>query len=236
MRVVINQPNYVPWHGYFDLIDDADLFFFHDDVKYTKQDWRNRNRIKTRGGVAWLTVPVVKAPTNTLIKDVLINYAEAWPATHQRMIIDAYGKSVYFKKYAEDFFAILEKHHERLVDLNIETTRFFMKVLGITTPTRLVSGLNLSGNKTGKLIGIMQGCKGTEYLSGPAAKAYIEEDKFADAGISLTWKNYDYAPYPQLWGEFEPQVSVLDLLFNCGPEARRYLKSTSPGLAGVSRA
>jgi len=225
MRIVINQPNYIPWRGYFDLIDDADLFLIHDDIQYTKQDWRNRNHIKTRHGCKWLTVPIMKVSTDTLIKDVHINYTDAWPAVHQRMITEAYQNSQFFDVYAKDFFAIIGGGFKLLLDLNIASTRFIMKALNITTPLRLVSELNLAGHKTDKLINILRNCGGTEYLSGPAAQAYINEAAFRDADIALTWKNYSYRPYPQLWGEFLPQVSALDLLFNCGSNARRYLKS-----------
>ncbi len=225
MRVVINQPNYIPWRGYFDLIDDADLFFYHDDVQYTKQDWRNRNRIKTKNGSLWLSVPVKKGTTDTLIKDVQINHEQKWAQSHRQQIIEAYRCAPFFKTYADAFFSILEKRHERLIDLDMETTAFVSEALGIKTPMRLVSEMNLAGKKTDKLLAVLKASCAHEYISGPAAKAYIDEKRLEEAGIKLTWKEYNYAPYPQLWGDFEGAVTALDLLFNCGPEARSFLKS-----------
>ncbi|MDP9127549.1 MAG: WbqC family protein [Pseudomonadota bacterium] len=224
-RIVINQPNYIPWRGYFDLIGDADLFLFHDDVNYTKQDWRNRNRIKTQKGTIWLTVPVVKTPSDTQIKDIYIDYDHPWVAAHQKALTAAYGKAPYFESYAQEFFDILEQRHERLLDLNVDTTKFIMRSFQISTPTGFVSEFKLSGTKTTKLVQILRACAGHDYLSGPAAKAYLDQDMFMRAGLGLAWKGYEYAPYPQLWGAFEPQVTALDLLFNCGPNALALLKS-----------
>ncbi len=225
MRVVINQPNYIPWRGYFDLIDDADLFLYHDDVQYTKQDWRNRNKIKTASGSVWLSVPVKKVSTETLIKDVLIDHEQKWLFDHKRRLTEAYKTTSFFRAYAEEFFAILDKKHEKLADLDIETAAFILRAFKIETPVSLVSMMELKGQKTEKLLAILRACGGSEYLSGPAAKAYIDEKKFEEAGIKLTWKTYDYAPYPQLWGDFEGAVTALDLLFNCGADARAFLKS-----------
>lgn len=225
MRIVINQPNYIPWRGYFDLIDDADLFLFHDDVQYTKQDWRNRNRIKTKQGSIWLTVPVMKRAPDSMILDAFVDHTQDWVVSHKRQIIEAYRAAPYFKEYADGFFELLEKRHEKLVDLDIETTLFLMNALGIQTPVRRVSDLHLHGHKTDKLIAIIKACGGDAYLSGPAAKAYIDTTRFAAEGVELLWKAYDYEPYPQLWGAFDPAVSALDLLFNCGPEVRMFLKS-----------
>jgi hypothetical protein len=112
--------------------------------------------------------------------------------------------------------------------LDIETAAFILKALGVETPVQLVSKMNLVGQKTDKLLAVLKACGGSEYISGPAAKAYIDEKRFEEAGIKLTWKTYDYAPYPQLWGPFDGAVTALDLLFNCGPEARLFLKARRP--------
>ncbi|MGE3624344.1 MAG: WbqC family protein [Bdellovibrionales bacterium] len=225
MRVVINQPNYIPWRGYFDLIDDANIFLFHDDVQYTKQDWRNRNRIKSKDGLIWLTVPVQSAQSGTLIKDVRISYAQDWPRRHRCMTKEAYGKAPYFELYADRFFTLLDKNFTHLIDLDIALTQLAMEALNIKTPLARVSELKVPGHKTEKLINILTALGAEDYLSGPAAKSYIDEKAFQKHGFGLTWKHYRYDPYPQLWGVFESQVSVFDLLFNCGPKSRNYLKS-----------
>jgi len=228
MLAVINQPNYIPWRGYFDLIDEADLFIFHDDIQYTKQDWRNRNRIKSKQGLLWLSVPVQKPQSHTLINEVVIDYAQDWQLSHKRQIAEAYRSAAYFKTYADPFFDLVDRRYEKLADLTIDTTLFLMKALGIETPTRRTSELGVNGQKTDRLIEILRATHADAYLSGPAAKSYIDEARFRNERIGLLWKNYDYKPYPQLWGSFEPQVTVLDLLFNCGPDARACMKSLTP--------
>ena len=225
MRVVINQPNYIPWRGYFDMIASCDLFIFYDDVAYTTRDWRNRNQIKTRQGLAWLTVPVCKAPRGTLIKDILIDHTQDWITTHKRQIIDAYRPAPFFKNYADGIFDILDRRHAKLVDLDVDLTHYVMQALGITTPTRRASSLAVTGAKPERLLALLRAACATEYLSGPAARDYIDVDSFQRSNIRLLWKAYDYAPYPQQWQDFEPSVTVLDLLFNCGPDAAHHLQS-----------
>lgn len=225
MKVGIIQSSYIPWRGYFDFIDDVDLFIFHDDLQYTKNDWRNRNKIKTDGGTNWLTVSVNYKSTKQLICETHIDYTHSWNKRHMNQFQQYYGKSKYFSKYRDDLFKILNHRFDTISELNITLCKWIMEKLSIKTEVCLSSELKPIGNKTDRLIYILNKVGASNYLSGPTAKNYLEELKFQSAGIGLEYKVYDYPEYPQLYGKFEPHVSVLDLLFNCGEESRRYLKS-----------
>ena len=227
MRVGIIQSNYMPWRGYFDFIDDVDLFIFYDDVQYTHRDWGNRNRIKTDRGLMWLSVPV-KHNLDTLILEAEIDYQNRWVDKQTRSLELAYRKAPFFTMYAEELFGILATRFRTISALNIALCKWVMAQLGIRTETRMSSEFNVSGNKYERPMEILRRASATAYLSGPTARPYVDVNKYRDAGVQLEWKSYDYPEYPQLHGQFEPGVTVLDLLFNCGTGARDYLKSTTP--------
>ena len=233
MKVGIIQSNYIPWRGYFDFIDDVDLFIFHDDLQYTKGDWRNRNKIKTEGRTRWVTVPVKYGSKELLICNTPIDYSQAWTKKHINQFKTWYSRTPFFESYSHEFFYIMQKKHDTISGLNIDLCHWIMKKIEIDTPTRLSSELQPQGSKTERLIDLLKKVKAKTYLSGPSAKGYLDENLFRKHGISLDYKTYDYAPYPQLWGDFVGEVTVLDLLFNLGPNARQYLKSQSSNHAVV---
>ncbi len=223
-RIGIIQPNYIPWRGYFHFIRAVDTFVFLDDVQYTKQDWRNRNRIRLRtGDLAWLSVPV-KAKRGMLIRDVEINYASNWVHKHLTALEQNYGKTPYFGVYFEPLREALQAGERRLSVLDIRLCRLICDWLGIETKLVLSSDLACTGHKDSKLIAITEKLGGTHYLSGPAARSYIQPEMWEAAGIAVSYMKYpDYPEYPQIARPFEPAVSVLDLLFMTGPEAPRYI-------------
>lgn len=232
MKVVFTQSNYIPWRGYFDLIDDADLFVYYDHVQYTRQDWRNRNLIKTPNGPIWLTVPV-HGSINLRVQEVELNTTQPWVNKHIRSLRFSYSRAPYFSEYAESFFSLLGKNYKYLSKLNIALNQWLMGQLRITTQTKTSSevlagytGADLGATATDRLLSFLKLVGATEYLTGPAAKNYLEEEKFDRAGIGLEFKSYQYSEYPQLFGTFAPNVSVLDLLFNCGKDSIKHLKST----------
>jgi hypothetical protein len=233
MKVSIIQSNYIPWRGYFDFIDDMDLTVFYDDVQYTKNDWRNRNKLKTVNGAEWITVPVHKLSLSQLIQETPIDY-RGWEKKHIKSIIQWYAKAHFFKDYSEELFAILEVKYATISELNITLCHWIMQKLEIDTPARMSSEFILHGSKTERLIDLLKQIGAVTYVSGPAGKGYLDERLFREAGIGLEYKSYDYPAYPQLWGEFISEVTVLDLLFNTGPEARNYLKSRSPNQLAVA--
>ena len=228
MRVGIIQSSYIPWRGYFDFIDQVDLFVFHDDLQFTKGDWRNRNKVKTPKGLCWLTVPVSYQHTNQLICDTMIDYSQPWARKHVQQIQAHYAGAPFYRQFADEFAAILAQRFRTISELNVALCCWVMDKLDIFTPIRMSSELAPVGRKTERLIDILNKVGADTYLSGPTAKGYLDEDLLRAHGIRLEYKSYDCPPYPQLWGGFEGAVTVLDLLFNTGPRAQRYMHSLTP--------
>ena len=225
MRVGVIQSAYIPWRGYFDFIASVDLFVFHDDIQYTKADWRNRNRIKTQRGCIWLTVPVSYYKTSQLICDTLINNATNWRRSQLNHWNESYGKAKYIDDVLDILSCLDNLEDLTISQLNIRLIRRICSYLGISTPLMLSSDLNLEGTKTDRLINLLKKVDGKTYLSGPSADGYLDKAIFKHHGIRLEYKSYDYEPYPQLWGEFEGAVTILDLIANVGPESKKYLCS-----------
>jgi hypothetical protein len=227
MNVVILQPSYIPWRGYFEQIQRADVFVFYDDVQYDKHGWRNRNRIPNRQGGQWLTIPVHSQGVvieHTAINQVEIAWQQPWNARHWRAIRETYGKAPYFKTYSPWLEEVYQRRPQRLADFTIPFTIEIAEKLGVCA-TRFVraSDLQATGQKTDRLIQILRQLGATHYISGPSARSYIDEAQFQNAGITLEFMEYNYPEYPQLYQPFDPQVSILDLLFMMGPDAPRYI-------------
>jgi WbqC-like protein family len=225
-RVAIVQSNYIPWKGYFDLIAGVDEFILLDDVQYTKRDWRNRNLIKTAQGAQWLTIPVVnKGGQTQLIEETEIS--EEWAGPHWARIRHSYSKAPFFRDYEPQVAALYEAAAgmKRLSDINRLFLRGLCDLLGIQTPLVNSRDYGSKGIKTEKLLSLCLAAGASSYLSGPSARDYLEEEAFAASGIKVAWMDYSgYPPYAQLYGDFDPHVSVIDLLFNTGSAARRYMK------------
>lgn len=233
MKVGAIQPCYLPWRGYFDFIASVDLFVFLDDVQYTKRDWRNRNKIKVQQGTAWITVPVSYRNQAQLICQTPIDYSIPWQNRHVSMFRSAYGKAKFFDQALAVLDMINRCRYDDIGQLDIATTKCICNYLGIGTPLILSSQLNLQGTKTARLIDLVAKVGASAYLSGPSARSYLDFSAFADHGIGLAFKSYDYPVYPQLWGDFEGAVSVLDLIANCGPAARSLIRSRTPDVTVV---
>jgi len=227
MKVVILQPSYLPWRGYFHQISKADLFIFYDDVQYDKHGWRNRNQIKTAQGKQWITIPVHSggATEGLLIKDAKIDWAKPWAGNHWKALTFAYAKAPYFRQYASLLEPFYQRHDELLADFTIDLTIALARELGISQTKFMRSSEipGIDGQKTDRLIQILTKVGTTHYISGPSARDYIEQEKFNAAGITLEYMVYDYPEYRQLYPPFEPQVSVVDLLFMQGPDALKFI-------------
>jgi len=233
VRVGIIQSNYIPWRGYFDFISQVDLFVFHDDLQYTKGDWRNRNRIKTPTGTIWLSVPVKYKTTAQLICNTEIDYSTHWQKDHLNKFAANYEKAPYCKAAIELLETAFQFRDRTISELSIRLVRAICAFLGIVTPLRLSTEYSLNGAKTERLIDLLRKTDASTYLSGPAADTYLDEKQFRNNGICLEYKSYDYAPYPQLWGEFDGAVSILDLIANVGSSASDWLYSRSPNRVAV---
>jgi hypothetical protein len=225
-KVAIVQSNYIPWKGYFDLINIVDEFILHDDAQYTKQDWRNRNKIKTLSGLKWLTIPVRHQHIQK-IHDVIISDSR-WNRKHWNTIVSNYSKAKYFHVYKDLFEDLYLRTSERfLSQINYRFLSAICQILGISTKISWSMDYHIQEtHKTEKVIALCKAAKATEYLSGPSAKAYLKEELFKQENITLKYMNYSgYAEYAQVFPPFEHGVSIIDLLFNTGKEAPDYLKS-----------
>ena len=223
-RVGLIQSNYIPWKGYFDLIHDVDVFVFHDDLQYTKGDWRNRNRIKTEGGERWLTIPVGVCERR-LICDVPLP-SGAWAGDHWRRLHAAYHRAPYFAVYRDYIEALFRQQPWRtLSELNQAFTIGIARdLLGITTEFADSRSFALTGVKGTRVIELLQKAGAEVYVSGPAARAYLTDEQLGDAGIGVEWKDYSgYPHYDQIHPPFSHAVSILDLLFHTGPRAAFYI-------------
>ncbi len=227
-KIVIIQSNYIPWKGYFDMIAAADEFIFHDDRQYTKNDWRNRNKIKTQNGVQWLTIPV-GTNEKRKISDVVISpeQRDKWQKKHWNIITANYINAPYFSEISSLIAPLyLEKKYIYLSQVNYDFIFTICNYLRINTKFRYSSEFNARESKNERLIDMLTQAGATEYISGQAAKAYIDEKKFADNRIKLTWFDHTrYPAYPQLWGDFIHKVSMLDVLFNCGKDSAKYMQN-----------
>jgi len=225
-KVAILQSNYIPWKGYFDLIAAVDEFILYDDVQYTRRDWRNRNKIKTPNGVKWLSVPVkVKGKYHQLIRDTEIDNTD-WAQAHRGSIKQSYLKAPHYKEIANWLEPLyINKTYTYLSYLNHSFINAICKYLEIDTVIKFSSDYKLIDGKTERLADLCAQAGGDEYISGPAAKDYVEAGIFEAANIKLTWFDYSgYPPYPQAWNEFVHEISILDLLFNCGKTASTYMR------------
>ncbi len=229
--VVITQSNYLPWRGYFDMLRSADEVILLDSVQFTRRDWRNRNRIKTASGPVWLTVPVeVKGRYHQAIDETRISDPD-WASAHRRSIELAYRRAPFQAEigpWLDDLLASVAGE-PMLSAINRTLLRAICAKLGLAIPFRNCTDLlpreaMQAMDPTERLVRLAEAAGATRYLSGPAAKAYLDPAPFTALGIEVAWMSYaGYPDYPQLWGEFEPAVSVVDLLFNTGAEAPRFL-------------
>jgi hypothetical protein len=226
-KVAIVQSNYIPWKGYFDLIGLADEFILYDDVQYTRRDWRNRNMIKSPSGSFWLSIPVeVKGQYFQKIKDTKVS-EHGWRDKHWKSICCNYSKTRFFKEYSLLFEELYFGSHETyLSEINYKFITAINKLLGITTKISWSSDYNLVEGKTERLVDLCKQINATVYISGPSAKGYIKEEVFEEDNIQLIWMDYSsYPEYHQLYPPFTHQVSIIDLLFNEGPNAPQFMKS-----------
>jgi WbqC-like protein len=225
--VAILQSNYIPWKGYFDVINMVDEFILFDTAQYTRRDWRNRNRIKTPAGSAWLTIPVaVKGRYLQTIQETKIS-DPSWNERHWKTLVHNYACAAHFDAYRGRFEELYLGCQEKLLSqINYRFLAGICEILGIKTHLSWSVECPQIKGKTERLVEWCKQLKATEYLSGPAAKDYIDESLFAGAGIALRYMDYSgYPEYRQLYPPFDHTVSIVDLIFNEGPNATRYMKS-----------
>ena len=223
MNVAVLQSNYIPWKGYFDIIHDVEQFIFYDDLQFTKNDWRNRNLIKTPKGTEWLSIPV-GSDIHRLICDVQLNDA-SWQQRHWSIVQQHYRKTPHFAQYRPFFEEVYEKTKwDNLSVLNQHLiTAISRDLLGIKTTFIDSRSLKPEGTRQDRLLDVLKKAGATTYVSGPAAKEYIKAQRFEEAGIKLVWKDYSGYPEYSLYPPFTHGVTVLDLLFHTGPDAPQHI-------------
>lgn len=224
MIVSIHQPQYLPWLGYFDKISRSDIFVFLDNVQFKKNEWQNRNRIKSAQGWQWLTVPVIHKFSQKIC-EVKINNTVSWEKKHLKALITCYSKAPFFKEHIAFFEQIYAQEWQRLVDINIHIIHYLAKAFGLSGKKLVrASEYKLREEATERLIDICKHLRGDVYLSGKDGANYLNLALFEKEGIQVIFQDYQHPHYPQLYGDFEPYLSTIDLLFNCGPESLSILK------------
>lgn len=227
MKILITQSNYIPWKGYFDSINMADEVIFYDHVQFTKRDWRNRNIIRTREGLSWLTIPVeVKGKFNQRICDTRISEKD-WARKHWNTIVHNYSKASCFAEMKTEIESLYQgADQELLSDVNYHFIKGICRILGITTVFGYSQDMAFQEGKNEALIDICLQRGATEYLTGPAARSYLDLDMFKQHGINVTYLDYSgYPEYRQVYPGFEHGVSIIDLLFNEGRNAGSFMKT-----------
>jgi len=219
MIIAVHQPQYLPWLGYFDKIDKADIFVLLDTVQYKKNEWQNRNKIKTAQGWQWLTVPVMyKYPQ--LINEVMINNKAHWQHKQRQAILSNYKKARYYNHLKEFFEDIFSSSWQFISELNIEVVKRLVTILGIDTPLYVASELGESPQDPDeRLIAITKRFGADSYLAGMGGRAYMDLDKYNKGGVKVIFQNFTHPVYNQLFGDFEPFMSVIDLIFNHGDKS-----------------
>lgn len=221
MILSVHQPQYLPWLGYFHKLARSDLFLFLDDVQYKKREFQNRNKIKTPNGPLWLTIPVITKGLYTQhIKDVRINREEDWEQDHWKSIEFNYRKAAYFNEHRDFFYGLYQKKWDSLQDISVTIIDHVLSYLGIATPRKFSSEYNAATFSTERIIELCKKTGADTYLSGAGGRAYMDETLFEKCGITVMYQDFKHPEYPQLYGGFEPYMSIVDMLFNAGPQCR----------------
>ena len=227
MKIVsIRQPGYFPYIGFFKKIESADVFIFLDDVQYTRSDFDNRNQIRTHEGSMWLTVPIL-GKSGTLLNQVEIDYSKDWIYKHKTAIEYNYKKAPFFDLYWKDIKIILDKQWKKLIDLNMEIINYFIKKLNISTKVVFSSELEINKMGSEKLLEICKQVDADTYLSGEFGKNYLDLKLFEKENIRVMFEDFKHPKYNQMFKEFIPNMSIIDLCFNEGSNANEIIKNCS---------
>jgi hypothetical protein len=219
MIVAALQPGYLPWLGFFDLMKRSDFFVIEDSLKYTKQDWRNRNRIRTAQGFAYLTVPVKRGATALAINEVEIDNTQPWTRRNWNLLLENYRNAPFWSAYEPFLRETFHRTWNRLIDIDLWFIEFLAKEFNIPTPTALLSdlGVEFTPDKTGSLVELVRKVGADTFLEGSSGRKFIDTDRFDEAGLSITFQDYVCRPYRQQFEPFMSHLSAIDLLLNEGP-------------------
>jgi hypothetical protein len=227
--LVVLQPGYLPWLGFFDQMRRADVFVYYDDVQYDKHGWRNRNRIKSPAGPHWLTVPVRHHGLGQpRIMDVEIDTRAPWARKHVGTLRQFYARAPFTDVYLPELEELLSRSWTRIIDLDAAVVAVMARWLRLSPEIHWASSLGVGGEQSGRLLGLCRHFGATRYLSGSAARDYLDVPMFERAGVTVEWQDYRHPTYQQQYGEFVPYLSAIDLLLNCGEQSRAILESENP--------
>ncbi len=229
MRVAIMQPTYLPWCGYFGLMQSVDLFLLLDSVQFSRRSWQQRNQIKTPNGAQWISVPVIsKGKRDQLICEVEIDASANFASAHRRSIELSYSNAQFFKKYADPLLPLLDNPSPKLADFTISLIENLKELINISTPLIRSSELHGSGTKADLLASLCKEVGATSYVSPPGSKEYLDmSDTFKSIGLPINYFEFKHPEYLQIYGDFLPYMSVIDMLFNCGEQSSLLIQSAS---------
>lgn len=223
MTIAVLQPSYIPWLGFFEQMMSVDTFVFYDDAQYTKNDWRNRNRLKTRDGFVWLTIPV-NGSIGLQIREVKIDSMQNWQIKHKKTISQLYSKTLFFDEVFTLFEPLWNNRYEFLLDAIVDSINLAVRYLDINTKIVFSSDMRLAGDKNQKLIDICKTLGADKYYSGLSAQSYLDIELFSENGIEVAFQRYNHPVYTQVNGDFISHLSIMDLLFNCGKNSKQIIK------------
>jgi hypothetical protein len=227
--LVVLQPGYIPWLGFFDQMRRSSVFVYYDDVQFDKHGWRNRNRIKTPAGPLWLTVPVLHSGRNQpAIIDTLVDQHTPWARKHLKTLRQYYAKAPFLNRYLPELEEMLERSWSHIAALDIAVVDLMARWLSLAPSIHRASQLGVAGEKSERLLNLCLHFGAQRYLSGNAAQDYLDVELFARHGVAVEWQNFVHPVYPQLHGDFVPYLSALDLILNCGDDSASILESGSP--------
>lgn len=225
MIVSISQPAYLPWLGYFERIAKSNIHVILDNVQLEARGYTHRNRIKTATGPIWLTIPIRKhGHRESVITDIEVDNSQRWHERHLKSIVSAYGRSPFFESNYSKLSRLFESEYKHLWELCYQQLQFWLNELGIGTRIVRASSLPVDGSKSDLILGICRELKATHYYSGALGKGYLDEDAFSKCGMLVSYQSYETPPYPQRFGEFVPNLSVVDFWMNCDEYSRIWRK------------
>lgn len=222
-KIAVLQPSYLPWLGFFEQMASVDTFVFYDDAQYTKNDWRNRNRLKSKNGFEWLTIPV-NSSTSLQIREIKIDSKQNWQTKHKKTIAQLYSKAPFFEEVSMAFDPLWNKKYEFLLDAIIDSIDITIKYLNIVVKTAFSSEIGVAGDRNEKLVNICKALGANKYYSGLSAQDYLNTELFARNHIEVAFQRYQHPIYPQQHGDFVSHLSIMDMLFNCGKDGKRFIK------------
>lgn len=227
--ICIHQPDFVPYLGFFQRLLIAHHFIVLDDVKFIRDGWQHRDRIKGRNGSTWLTLSVRKGSHHQCINEVELSETTKWLDSNLNLLRECYDKSVHYSEIFPLVEGIYRAGHRYMIDFNCALLDLAMKYFDITVSISRASEYGIDAKRSARLLALVQAKQGDAYLSGTGSRDYLDEEMFRTAGVRVIWQDFKHPVYPQLHGDFEPMLSCLDVLFNCGRDAAGVLRSTLNG-------